>query len=124
MIDLNDAGLAPPRHDLAEVRRRLADTARDWLPALFPLAVRAPDRKTLRCADLSGRRPRGEGSCVLHLDGRFAGWGFDHATGESAGPIDMIYHGTGLTEARLFAEAVRLAHMEQPALMAKAKAKA
>lgn len=115
-IDLNDAGpMLPVRHDLAEVRRRLADTARDWLPALFPQAVRSPDRKTLRCADLSGRRPRGEGSCVLHLDGRFAGWGFDHATGESAGPIDMVYHATGLTEARLFAEAARLAHMEQPA---------
>lgn len=115
-IDLNDAGpVLPVRHDLAEVRRRLSDTARDWLPALFPQAVRAPDRKTLRCADLSGRRPRGEGSCVLHLEGRFAGWGFDHATGESAGPIDMVYHATGLTEARLFAEAARLAHMEQPA---------
>lgn len=115
MLDLNDIGLAPERHDLTEVRRRLADTARDWLPALFPQAVRSPDRKTLRCADLSGRRPRGEGSCVLHLEGRFAGWGFDHATGESAGPIDMVYHATGLTEARLFAEAARLAHMEQPA---------
>ncbi len=116
LIDLNDVWpLLPVRHDLAEVRRRLADTARDWLPALFPQAVRAPDRKTLRCADLSGRRPRGEGSCVLHLEGRFAGWGFDHATGESAGPIDMIYHATGLTEARLFAEAARLAHMDQPA---------
>jgi len=115
IIDLNDVGPAlPVRYNLAEVRRRLADTARDWLPALFPQAVRAPDRKTLRCADLSGRRPRGEGSCVLHLDGRFAGWGFDHATGESAGPIDMVYHATGLTEARLFAEAARLAHMDQP----------
>ena len=115
-IDLNDAGpIQPARHDLTEVRRRLADTARDWLPALFPQAVRAPDRKTLRCADLSGRRPRGEGSCVLHLEGRFAGWGFDHATGESAGPIDMVYHATGLTEGRLFAEAARLAHMDQPA---------
>ncbi len=97
------------------VSSKMADTARDWLPALFPQAVRAPDRKTLRCADLSGRRPRGEGSCVLHLDGRFAGWGFDHATGESAGPIDMVYHATGLTEARLFAEAARLAQMDQPA---------
>jgi predicted P-loop ATPase len=114
-IDLNDVlPPAPARHDLAEVRRRLADTARDWMPALFPQAVRSPDRKTLRCADLSGRGPRGEGSCVLHLEGRFAGWGFDHATGESAGPIDMIYNATGLTEARLFAEAARLAHMEQP----------
>ncbi|PHK93858.1 P-loop ATPase [Pseudoroseomonas rhizosphaerae] len=115
VIDLNEVPLAPVRHDLAEVRRRLADTARDWLPTLFPQAVRSRDRKTLRCADLSGRPPRGEGSCVLHLEGRFAGWGFDHATGESAGPIDMIYHATGLTEARLFEEAARWAGMDRPA---------
>jgi putative DNA primase/helicase len=114
-IDLNDAGLAPVRHDLAEVRRRLADTAKEWLPALFPNARRAPDGRTLRCADLSGRAPRGEGSCVIHLEGRFAGWGFDHATGESAGPIDMVYHATGAPEPRLFDEAARLARMDRPA---------
>lgn len=114
-IDLNDAGLAPVRHDLAEVRRRLADTAKEWLPSLFPQARRAPDGRTLRCADLSGRAPRGEGSCVIHLEGRFAGWGFDHATGESAGPIDMIAHGTGAADARLFDEAARLARMDRPA---------
>ena len=40
-LDLNDAGpVLPVRHDLTEVRRRLADTARDWLPALFPQAAR------------------------------------------------------------------------------------
>jgi predicted P-loop ATPase len=113
-IDLNDATTLPPRWDLDEVRRRLADTARDWLPGLFSAARKAPDGKTLRCADLSGRAPRGDGSCVIHLEGRFAGWGFDHATGESAGPIDMVYHATGLTETRLFAEAARLARMNQP----------
>ena len=115
LIDLNDAGAPPLRHDLAEVRRRLADTARDWLPDLFPNARRAPDGKTLRCADLSGRPPRGEGSCVIHLEGRFAGWGFDHATGESAGPIDIIRHATGASEPRLFDEAARLARMDLPA---------
>lgn len=114
-IDLNDAGLAPVRHDLAEVRRRLADTAKEWLPGLFPNARRAPDGRTLRCADLSGRAPRGEGSCVIHLEGRFAGWGFDHATGESAGPIDMVYHATGTPEPRLFDEAASLARMDCPA---------
>ncbi|WP_135470359.1 VapE domain-containing protein [Crenalkalicoccus roseus] len=114
-IDLNGAGLAPVRHDLAEVRRRLADTAKEWLPALFPNARRAPDGRTLRCADLSGRAPRGESSCVIHLEGRFAGWGFDHATGESAGPIDMVYHATGTPEPRLFDEAARLARMDCPA---------
>ncbi|MBR0683288.1 P-loop ATPase [Roseomonas eburnea] len=115
LIDLNDAGAPPLRHDLAEVRRRLADTARDWLPPLFPSARRAPDGKTLRCADLSGRPPRGEGSCIIHLEGRFAGWGFDHATGESAGPIDIIRHAIGASEPRLFDEAARLARMDLPA---------
>jgi len=114
-IDLNEVSDAAQRWDLAEVRRRLAETAREWLPALFPNARRSADGRTLRCADLSGRAPRGEGSCVIHLEGRFAGWGFDHATGESAGPIDMIYHATGLTDARLFAEAARRARMDLPA---------
>ena len=114
MIDLNDVAPAPVRHDLAEVRRRLADNARAWVPALFPNARMTSDRKTMRCADLSGRAPRGEGSCVIHLEGRFAGWGFDHATGESAGPIDMVSHGTGVAEPRLFDEAARLAGMDRP----------
>lgn len=113
-IDLNDTSDPSHRWDLAEIRRRLAETAREWLPELFPNAHKSPDGKTLRCADLSGRRPRGEGSCVIHLVGRFAGWGFDHATGESAGPIDMIYHATGLTDARLFEEAARRARMDRP----------
>ncbi len=113
-IDLNDVAIPSPRWDLEEIKRRLAETARDWLPALFPNARRSRDGKTLRCADLSGRAPRGDGSCVIHLDGRFAGWGFDHATGESAGPINLIYHATGLTEAKLFAEAARLARMDRP----------
>ncbi|MFZ1413215.1 MAG: hypothetical protein WAS73_01350 [Defluviicoccus sp.] len=63
----------------------------------------------------SGRPPRNEGSCVIHLEGRFAGWGFDYATGESAGPIDMVYHGTGTSGAALFEEAARWARMDRPA---------
>jgi hypothetical protein len=114
LIDLNDVAIPSPRWDLEDIKRRLAETAREWLPELFPNARKSSDGKTLRCADLSGRRPRDEGSCVIHLVGRFAGWGFDHATGESAGPIDMIYHGTGLTDVRLFAEAARRARMDRP----------
>ena len=115
VIDLNDVWQPPPRYDLAEVRARLAATARDWLPQLFPQARLSADKKTLRCADLSGRPPRNEGSCVIHLEGRFAGWGFDYATGESAGPIDLIYHATGLSDAALFEEAARWARMDRPA---------
>ena len=114
MIDLNDDGQFDVRHDWREVRERLAASARDWLPALYPQARPSSDRRTLRCADLSGRSPRKEGSCVIHLDGRYAGWGFDHATGESAGPIDLISHATGLSDAKLVEEALRLARLETP----------
>ena len=90
MIDLNDVFIPAARHDLNAIKARLAMTARDWLPPLFPEAQLTHDKRALRCADLSGRRARGEGSCIIHLDGPYAGWGFDFATGERAGPIDMI----------------------------------
>ena len=119
MIDLNDVWSPPPRIDLAAVKAQLAATAADWLPDLFPQARLAPDRRTLRCADLSGRPPRKEGSCVLHLDGPYAGWGFDFSTGERAGPVDLIYHATGLTDGALFEEAARLARMDRPSRRAR-----
>ncbi len=113
MIDLNDVFQPALRHDLDAIKARLSATAREWLPELYPDARLTPDKRALRCADLSGRRARGEGSCLIHLDGPYAGWGFDFATGERAGPIDMIYHATGLRDGRLFDEAARRAHMER-----------
>jgi putative DNA primase/helicase len=115
MIDLNDVWTPPARFDLAAIRDSLAATAADWLPGLYPEARPSRDGRTLRCADLSGRAPRNEGSCTIHLDGPYAGWGFDFATGERAGPIDLIYQATGLTEVRLFEEAAALARMDRPA---------
>jgi len=112
IIDLNDIWQPPPRYNLRELRQHLAESARDWLPALFPQARRSRDDKVLRCADLTGRPPRNEGSCVIYLEGRFAGWGFDFATAESAGPIDLIYYATGLVDRALFEEAARLARVE------------
>ena len=123
MIDLNDVWSPPPRVDLAAVKAQLAATSAGWLPDLFPQARLAPDRRTLRCADLSGRAPRNEGSCIIHLDGPYAGWGFDFATGERAGPVDLIYHATGLTDGALFEEAARLAHMDRPVSAASAEAR-
>jgi putative DNA primase/helicase len=114
-IDLNEVWQPPPRYDLQAIRERLCAMAVDWLPAYFPHARMSADRKTLRCADLSGRAPRGEGSCVIHLHGPRAGWGFDHATGESAGPIDLIHHSTGLVAPALFEEAAGRAHLDRPA---------
>jgi len=113
MIDLNDVFSPPARHDLRAIKARLADTAGDWLPSLFPEARLTCDKRALRCADLTGRPAQKEGSCILHLDGPYAGWGFDFATGERAGPVDLIYHATGMSDGRLFDEAARLAHMER-----------
>jgi len=118
IIDLNDVWQPPPRYDARELRERLAATAVEWLPSLFPQARISLDRKTLRCADLSGRAPRKEGSCIIHLKGPRAGWGYDHSTGESAGPIDLIHHATGLTGSALFDEAARHARLDLPALRA------
>src|SRR5581483_3142163 len=117
MIDLNEVWRPPVRYDLGEIRERLSATAAEWLPPLFPHARMSPDRKTLRCADLSGRPPRNEGSCVIHLRGPRAGWAYDHATGECAGPIDVIHHGTGLTPPRLFEQAARYARLDRPVLV-------
>ena len=114
MIDLNDVWQPPARIDLAQVRERLAATAADWLPGLFTDARLSPDRRVLRCADLSGRPPRKEGSCVIHLRGPRAGWAYDHATGESAGPIDLVHYATGLSDRALFEEAARLARLDLP----------
>ena len=115
MIDLNEVWQPPLRYDLNEIRERLCATAAEWLPPLFGQARLSTDRKTLRCADLSGRPPRNEGSCVIHLRGPRAGWAYDHATGECAGPIDLIHHSTGLTDVALFEEAARNARLDRPA---------
>jgi len=56
MIDLNDVFIPAARHDLSAIKARLADTARDWLPSLFPEAQLTHDKRSLRCADLFGRR--------------------------------------------------------------------
>lgn len=122
MIDLNEVWRPPARYDLAEIRERLCATAAEWLPPLFPHARMSADRKILRCADLSGRPPRNEGSCVIHLRGPRAGWGYDHATGECADPIDLIHHGTGLTPPVLFDEAARRARLDRPAPVRQAPA--
>jgi len=112
VIDLNDTTVQTERFDLEAIKARLCDTAAFWLPDVFPQARLSPDRKTLRCADLTGRPPRNEGSCVITLRGPMAGRGTDFATGESAGPIDLIAWATGLSGAALFNEAARHARMD------------
>ena len=114
MFDFNDVFTPPERYDLDEVKARLCARAAEWIPGLFPQAQISRDKQTLRCADLSGRPPRKEGSCTIYLSGPRAGWGFDWATNESAGPIDLIHHATGYSGAKLFEEAAHLARMDMP----------
>ena len=57
MIDLNDVATPKARHDLAAVKDRLAATAGDWLPGIFPEARLARDRRRLA----GGRRCRQRG---------------------------------------------------------------
>jgi putative DNA primase/helicase len=90
MIDLNDVGeLATLNFDLDEIRDRLSSQAAQIYPGLFRNAVMSRDKRSMRCADLSGRAPRNEGSCIIHLAGPRAGTGHDFATEDHAGPIDL-----------------------------------
>lgn len=96
-------------HDLEAIRAALRASAADWVPRYFPHGRVQPDRRAIRCANLGGDPPRKGGSAVINLTGRHAGSGVDFGTGETAGPIDLLGHATGLTGAALFEEAARVA---------------
>jgi hypothetical protein len=96
-------------------RVRVAATGGDWLPGICPEGRLTRDHRRLRCADLSSRPRHKEGSRTIHLDGPNTGWGFDHTTGESAGPIDLIAQATGPSDGAFFDEAARIAGMDRPA---------
>ena len=68
-----------------------------------------------RCAvpTSPGAAPAARDRASFTLTGLMQAGGFDFATGERAGPIDMIYHATGMSDGRLFDEAARLAHMDR-----------
>ena len=92
-IDLNDVWRPPVRYDLREIRRALVcDGSRMAAGACF--RMRACRQTARRCAAPICRaarraaRARASSTCT----GPRAGWGYDHATGECAGPIDLIHH--------------------------------
>jgi hypothetical protein len=109
MFDLNDAGASASRFDLRDINQRLRGSAANWLPRLYPNEIMERDRRSMRCGDLSGRAPRGEGSCIIHLTGPRAGTGHDFATNQHAGPIKLIEHATSLKGKALIEEAARIA---------------
>jgi hypothetical protein len=73
MIDLNDFDNGAAQFNLADIRDRLASSAAHWIPGYFPQGVVSRNRRSIRCGDLTGRAPSGNGSCIIHLTGSRAG---------------------------------------------------
>lgn len=98
--------------DLDELSRRLAETARQWVPQLFPRGRR--EGHELALADIGGTAPRRSGSCKIGLSGEAAGCWFDHAWGEGGGPLDTVSRGLGLPfGAELYGRAAELAGLSR-----------
>ncbi len=97
------------------MKAQLAATAAGLAAGAVPAGARW--RPTAgRCAaptSRAGRRGRrAPASCIS--TGPTPAGASTSATGERAGPVDLIYHATGLTDGALFEEAARLARMDRP----------
>jgi phage/plasmid primase-like uncharacterized protein len=108
MIDLNDVALPcrPVRYDMDAIVARLRDTAANWVPLHFPNGRREGDE--WRLADIRGRAPRKNGSCVIALKGPHAGDWYDHDGGDGGGPLNTLENATGLMGRDLYAIAAAL----------------
>jgi putative DNA primase/helicase len=77
MIDFNVVIPFPlpekSNYDRDAILATLQTTAYRWVPELFPQGKIDHVKNQLRVADISGRPPRNKGSCVIDLDGEFAG---------------------------------------------------
>jgi hypothetical protein len=81
-------------------------TARQWVPALFPHGVIKDGE--LRVADITGRPPRKQGSCVINLKGEHAGgytdFGIDNRGHDAVATIADHYRVDGLDALKAAAE--------------------
>ena len=110
MLDLNDVkplAVTLPRFDMDQIVRRLRDTAESWVPQLFPNGRRAGDE--WRIADIHGRAPRKNGSCVITLKGPHAGDWHEFDGDQGGGPVNTISQASGLDGAALIMEAAEIA---------------
>jgi len=77
MIDFNVVIPFPlpekSNYDRDAILATLQATAYLWVPEIFPQGKIDHAKKELRVADISGRPPRKQGSCVIQLDGEHAG---------------------------------------------------
>ena len=105
-VDLNDSAPQLPLYDLLNLTHALAERAQEWVPRLFPNGTRDSDE--IRLADITGRAPRKQGSCVIPLIGEHAGSFHDFDGGDHGGPLTTIERKTGLTGRALFDYAANL----------------
>jgi len=85
MIDFNVVIPFPlpekSNYDRDAILATLQATAYLWVPEIFPQGKIDHAKKELRVADISGRPPRKQGSCVIQLDGEHAGGYKDFSLG-------------------------------------------
>src|SRR5215204_5218545 len=79
-------------YDQDAIARDLVASAYRWVPEIFPHGRISADRSELRVADITGRAPRKDGSCVINLTGAHAGYWRDWSGGDGAagGPISTV----------------------------------
>lgn len=81
--------------DTKELAARLGECVDEWVPVYFPNARRTPE--AWRLADISGRAPRKDGSCLIDRRGVNAGcWKEFGPEGGGGGPLDTLLRGAGV----------------------------
>ena len=112
LLDFNDTEPNQPssrqQWDADDLSRRLGERAAEWAPTLFPFGKISADRSELRLADITGRRPGKQGSCVIQLKGDHAGSWNDFELSEGGGPLSTLKEATGLSGIELFKKAEEL----------------
>src|SRR3954462_9187861 len=108
MIDLNDVAEQPPEihpayhDDVPGLSRRLGDSAPSWVPHYLAKGAYSKDRRHWHLANTMGDAPRGDGSCVVELEGEYAGHHRDWSTGEHGDALETLQIATRLEGAELY----------------------
>ncbi len=113
MYDFNTAGRQSALADnefvgQEEASSWLRDHAEQWVPELFAQGRIDHAEGVLRVADISGRPPRKQGSCVVYLRGHHAGSWHEFDGDRGGGPISAVGERLGLSGDALFAEIRRM----------------
>lgn len=92
MPDFNNGPLQREAWNADVLSEALKRCAWKWVPELFPQGklVTENRRKAIRCADISGRPPRNQGSCVIECEGDKAGSWYDYSDKRGGQPLSTI----------------------------------